>query len=170
MGGEITCQSDEGQGSTFRFEVAYRPEAPPVATSSDSEGSNEEIMTDEKSPLTTLIENSPITFDQATEKTHDIYLENLPMEKEEKAEKEEKEEKESRETRESKQSKESTRPIVVLLTEDNIINQKILAKQLRSTGKYTVLIANHGLEAIEILQKAQVDGLKIDICLCDVSY
>ncbi|KAK3683277.1 hypothetical protein LTR37_020390 [Vermiconidia calcicola] len=39
----------------------------------------------------------------------------------------------------------------VLLVEDNLVNQKILAKQLR-TAKCTVAVANHGEEALEVLK------------------
>jgi PAS domain S-box-containing protein len=41
----------------------------------------------------------------------------------------------------------------VLLVEDNLINQKVLAKQLRR-AKCTVTIANHGEEALAILEKS----------------
>ena len=41
----------------------------------------------------------------------------------------------------------------VLLVEDNIVNQKVLAQQLRKSG-CTVYIANHGVEALELLQKS----------------
>lgn len=41
----------------------------------------------------------------------------------------------------------------VLIVEDNLINQRILAKQLRSAG-CTVNVANHGQEALECLEKS----------------
>jgi CheY-like chemotaxis protein len=40
----------------------------------------------------------------------------------------------------------------VLLVEDNLFNQKILAKQLR-TASCSVQVANHGLEALQILER-----------------
>lgn len=40
----------------------------------------------------------------------------------------------------------------VLLVEDNLINQKVLAKQLRGKD-FNVVVANHGQEALEILEK-----------------
>ena len=40
----------------------------------------------------------------------------------------------------------------ILLVEDNLINQKVLSKQLRNVG-CTVHVANHGLEAIDFLSK-----------------
>lgn len=39
----------------------------------------------------------------------------------------------------------------VLLVEDNLINQKVLSKQLRNTG-CTVHVANHGVEALDFLK------------------
>jgi signal transduction histidine kinase len=41
----------------------------------------------------------------------------------------------------------------ILLVEDNLINQKVLAKQLRK-AKCTVTVANHGVEALEILEQS----------------
>ncbi|KAK5690976.1 hypothetical protein LTR17_025788 [Elasticomyces elasticus] len=41
----------------------------------------------------------------------------------------------------------------VLITEDNLINQKVLARQLRK-AKCTVTVANHGIEALEVLDSA----------------
>lgn len=41
----------------------------------------------------------------------------------------------------------------VLLVEDNLINQKVLAKQLQK-AKCTVTVANHGVECLEILEQS----------------
>lgn len=61
--------------------------------------------------------------------------------------------------------------IYVLLVEDNVVNQTILAKQLKRAG-CTVTIANHGLEALERLRETRLwhenlDGGKMDIILMD---
>ena len=61
--------------------------------------------------------------------------------------------------------------IHVLLVEDNVVNQTILAKQLKKAG-CTVTIANHGLEALERLRETRLwhtnlDGKKMDIILMD---
>ncbi|TVY93506.1 Two-component system protein A [Lachnellula willkommii] len=61
--------------------------------------------------------------------------------------------------------------IHVLLVEDNVVNQTILAKQLERAG-CTVTIANHGLEALERLRETRLwhgnlDGKKMDIILMD---
>lgn len=137
MGGEIRCQSEEGVGSTFRFEVAYKPVAPPNSVS---------IVAKENEAEKPAVQKSFATngADEAVNNLHETIRGN---------------------------SVEITQPvdlIVVLIVEDNIINQQVLSKQLRTTGKYSVLIANHGLEAIDIILNAQRNGTKIDICLCDI--
>lgn len=43
---------------------------------------------------------------------------------------------------------------VVLVVEDNLVNQRVLQKQLRNTG-FVVEVANHGGEALEILKTSQ---------------
>jgi CheY-like chemotaxis protein len=42
--------------------------------------------------------------------------------------------------------------IHVLVVEDNLVNQKVLAKQLRNLG-CVVHVANHGREALEFLER-----------------
>ena len=61
----------------------------------------------------------------------------------------------------------------VLIVEDNLINQKVLAAQLRKVG-YTVHVANHGGEAIDHIRESQfhrdhvIDGVEISIVLMDL--
>ena len=59
----------------------------------------------------------------------------------------------------------------VLLVEDNLVNQRVMAKQLRRAG-YTVTIANHGREALEFLQGTHFSksykGDPLHIVLSDV--
>ncbi|KAM3080472.1 hypothetical protein ACMFMG_005423 [Clarireedia jacksonii] len=60
----------------------------------------------------------------------------------------------------------------VLLVEDNLINQKILHKQLKRAG-CIVHVANHGLEALEILRQSSCwhepakEAKQVDIILMD---
>lgn len=44
----------------------------------------------------------------------------------------------------------------VVLVEDNKINQKITAQQLRRAGGFNVQVANHGQECIDVLQQVLV--------------
>ncbi|KAL6252948.1 hypothetical protein RBB50_000667 [Rhinocladiella similis] len=61
----------------------------------------------------------------------------------------------------------------VLVVEDNLINQKVLAGQLRKIG-CEVYVANHGGEAIEQIQQSKFDrrhindGVNIDVVLMDL--
>lgn len=60
----------------------------------------------------------------------------------------------------------------VLLVEDNLINQKVLSKQLRRGG-CIVEVANHGIEALECLEKHTVDAVLMDsevICCKNNGY
>ncbi|KAF2627564.1 hypothetical protein BU25DRAFT_439973 [Macroventuria anomochaeta] len=50
----------------------------------------------------------------------------------------------------------------VLLVEDNLINQKVLGKQLKRAG-CVVSVANHGLEALHVLEKETFDVVLMDL-------
>ncbi|KAJ4345131.1 hypothetical protein N0V95_005903 [Ascochyta clinopodiicola] len=50
----------------------------------------------------------------------------------------------------------------VLLVEDNLINQKVLSKQLKKAG-CVVSVANHGLEALHTLEKQIFDVVLMDL-------
>ncbi|KAF1832600.1 hypothetical protein BDW02DRAFT_421108 [Decorospora gaudefroyi] len=54
------------------------------------------------------------------------------------------------------------RQLHVLLVEDNIINQQVLGKQLRKAGCH-VSVANHGLEALDTLEKEKFDIVLMDL-------
>jgi CheY-like chemotaxis protein len=56
----------------------------------------------------------------------------------------------------------ASRQLQVLLVEDNIINQKVLSKQLKKAG-CNVEVANHGLEALESLEKKAFDIVLMDV-------
>lgn len=61
----------------------------------------------------------------------------------------------------------------VLIVEDNIVNQKVLQRQLRSCGNNT-FVANHGVEALDTLQKSrfwagqEAEGMDISVILMDL--
>jgi CheY-like chemotaxis protein len=44
--------------------------------------------------------------------------------------------------------------IKVLIVEDNLVNQRVLAKQLRNIGMH-VAVANHGVEALDYIRKTK---------------
>jgi CheY-like chemotaxis protein len=64
-------------------------------------------------------------------------------------------------------------PKFVLVVEDNIVNQKVLSKQLRSVG-CIVSVANHGGEALAFLQTSRFwkgrehDGEELSVVLMDL--
>lgn len=58
----------------------------------------------------------------------------------------------------------------VLVVEDNLINQKVMRHQLERVGCKVVGLANHGLEALEMIRKSRYcrhDGERLDIILLD---
>jgi signal transduction histidine kinase len=55
----------------------------------------------------------------------------------------------------------TTQQLQVLLVEDNIVNQQVLSKQLRRAG-CTVLVANHGREALQFLEETTFDAVLMD--------
>lgn len=56
----------------------------------------------------------------------------------------------------------------VLVVEDNIVNQKVLCKQLRNRGFY-VEASNHGMEALSALEAAIASEKSyFDVILCDI--
>lgn len=61
----------------------------------------------------------------------------------------------------------------VLIVEDNIVNQKVLQRQLRNCGNNT-FVANHGKEALQTLQRSRFwagqesEGLDISVILMDL--
>lgn len=50
-------------------------------------------------------------------------------------------------------SKTSKTPLSILIVEDNLVNQRVLQKQLRNRG-FGVYVANHGVECLDILRKS----------------
>ena len=69
-------------------------------------------------------------------------------------------------------SKRHDGPLKVLIVEDNLVNQKVLQKQLRNMGCETH-VANHGGEALDRLKESwfwaehQADPLALDVVLMD---
>ncbi|KAJ4347698.1 hypothetical protein N0V95_005196 [Ascochyta clinopodiicola] len=61
----------------------------------------------------------------------------------------------------SKEPKPMSQPLRLLLVEDNLINQQVLSKQL-IRGGCIVEVANHGLEALEILEHMTFDAVLMD--------
>lgn len=145
QGGNIGVASVEGEGSTFRFYVKTRRTTKPetAQTSVGSPGSRQESR-----------EMKNLTFHGATTKTscEDLHT---PTET----------------ISEPPIRKASPDPLYyVLVVEDNLINQKVLRRQLIAEG-CAVYTANNGKEALEtILQSKFVkeDGNPLDVVLMDM--
>ena len=64
------------------------------------------------------------------------------------------------------------RPLSILIVEDNLVNQKVLQKQLKKGG-FETYVANHGEEALERLEASwfwsnrKDDPITIDVVLMD---
>ncbi|KAL8290344.1 hypothetical protein RQP46_002602 [Phenoliferia psychrophenolica] len=58
-------------------------------------------------------------------------------------------------------------PIRVLVVEDNVVNQKVLGRQLKTKG-YDATVANNGREALDILLETEKSGPRFDCVLMDV--
>lgn len=55
----------------------------------------------------------------------------------------------------------------VLVCEDNLLNQKLLHRQLSKSGIETI-VANNGLEAIDKLVQSAKEGRPLNVCLMDL--
>ncbi|CAE6427624.1 unnamed protein product [Rhizoctonia solani] len=61
-----------------------------------------------------------------------------------------------------------SQPLHVLITEDNKINQTVLARQMKRAG-FTFSLASNGLEALEAIERTQMQGgQKFDVILMDL--
>ena len=58
--------------------------------------------------------------------------------------------------------RESQKRLDVLVVEDNIINQKVAAHMLQKFGN-SVVLANNGLEALQVLKKKKFDLILMDV-------
>lgn len=146
MGGEIGLTSVFGQGSTFAFFVKAPPISPPSATEEMKARSDQDVT------LTQLVKNSSTVTD--------VQQDYSPRTS----------------TRNSENPKTARQDSLrVLVVEDNLINQRVLCKQLRNRG-YTVEAANHGAEGISALRKRQdlsnnsieVENQSFHVVLCDI--
>lgn len=146
QGGEIGVASEEGKGSTFAFFVkARKSEAPSHAAE----------YTPSKQTKTALEEKikgqgSPSSKAQSLVTDGSV-------------------------SQEASSSSAATKaPLKVLIVEDNLVNQKVLQKQLRNLGCVTH-VANHGGEALDRLRESwfwsaaeqRKDPLQLDVVLMD---
>ncbi|KIW86788.1 uncharacterized protein Z519_12574 [Cladophialophora bantiana CBS 173.52] len=148
QGGEIGVASESGKGSIFAFYIKARRSKGDIATLEEIPGSSapHSRKSSRTTPLTGLameVLQPPSGASPASAKTASTSLATQGD------------------------------AVHVLIVEDNLINQKVLAAQLRKIG-CVVHVANHGGEAIEQIRKSKfyrghvTDGVKIDVVLMDL--
>ncbi|KAI5359461.1 putative PAS domain, signal transduction response regulator, receiver domain, CheY-like superfamily [Septoria linicola] len=125
QGGEIGVESEAGQGSTFAFYVAARRSSPPRESIDVSNG----------------VKRTPSQSHNRSKSVPSAALpQGAPV---------------STAAGKGEFEPKRDRPIVkkVLIVEDNLVNQKVLQKQLKNIGT-EVHVANHGGEALEKLMQS----------------
>jgi CheY-like chemotaxis protein len=141
LGGDITLQTKHEKGSTFTFYVEAErcdpppkdPKVPLVPLVDKASGSEHAVLRDLRSDSATPIVNSSHeSLDRAAEDILDI-----PK------------------TRESPDDELQEDVFHILLAEDNIINQRLLQRQLIKAG-FKVSVANNGLEALDYINTTMV--------------
>ncbi|KAI5203950.1 putative histidine kinase HHK15p [Aureobasidium subglaciale] len=153
--GSMGVVSKPGQGSTFAFYIkARRLQNPPTPSSEPSLKSTQELVLrqlENTQALRVVQDTAVMEEPKALQRQKTEPSPRVPQEK-------------------------TSLPEVayhVLLVEDNLINQAILKKQLVKAG-CIVYVANHGLEALEVLRRADVweeaagAGHKLDVVLMDL--
>ena len=158
QGGEIGVASEAGKGSTFAFYVKGRRSQAPVS------GSEDDVMdvhrvADRKgsSGVGAKVRPSHVDIDTADGSQSSAAV--SP----------------SITSRLNSKSKNDASGLKVLIVEDNLINQKVLAAQLKKIG-CTVSVANHGGEAIDQIKKSSfykhvdttIPPKEIDVVLMDL--
>lgn len=149
QGGEIGVASESEKGSVFAFYVkARRCTDPPAETDEDpmslTPGSRKSSKASELVRSNSKVNNAASKFLSPSGFTKSL-----------------------------KPAMSQTQVIHVLVVEDNLINQKVLATQLRKIG-CIVYVANHGGEAIDQIRlsrfsRDRVDnGIEIDVVLMDL--
>ncbi len=147
QGGEVGVASESGKGSIFAFYVKAR-------RTQYNGSSSEQSSTGSTPPSRRSSKTTPLTG---------LSTELLSPSKNEPS------------SNSSSTTGKTTPPesLHVLIVEDNLINQKVLAAQLRKIG-CIVHVANHGGEAIEHIRASKfhqdhvTDGVAIDIVLMDL--
>ena len=159
QGGGVGVASCPGQGSVFAFYIETRAAAPPEQVPPDLSN-----LAPKPSNMSNITSDLLRRTHSRSRVTNGTTL--------------------SEDLRESPQSStpRHQEDFHILLVEDNLVNQKVLAKQLQK-AKCNVTVANHGAEALGILEQAdcwrktqlntsqlghQAGLLRIDVVLMDV--
>ncbi|KAG9693793.1 histidine kinase, partial [Aureobasidium melanogenum] len=153
QGGQIGVSSSGlGQGTTFAFYVRARRCLQEATSTPESPVALQHVW------------NTPVTGSTAMPQPHDFsgvknIRPSVPIRT-----------RSSTNTRSPPKPATSDRPLHVLVVEDNLINQRVMAQQLRKQG-CVVHIANHGLEALTFLATSAFSSanpsMPLDVVLMD---
>lgn len=144
QGGEIGVASEAGKGSTFAFYVKARRSTAP---SEPVEPLNTNIGGNRR-----FSDGKSTVRKPAPPKTRDFAAGNT--------------------IKEDADAKDAPEPLKILIVEDNLVNQRVLQKQLRNNGCITH-VANHGGEALDKLRESTFwsvpaqDAIQVDVVLMD---
>ncbi|KAL1591034.1 hypothetical protein WHR41_00234 [Cladosporium halotolerans] len=149
QGGQIGFTSESGVGSTFAFYVQAQrcgPPQPKTARQTFSTGSGSNVRRRSKASIFT----AAATTEEQTQShvTHEFATQKV-----------------------SELDDLASTELHLLVVEDNLVNQKVVAKQLVRAG-YTVAVANHGHEALAHIRKTshanRHSGIPLHLVLMDV--
>jgi signal transduction histidine kinase/AmiR/NasT family two-component response regulator len=144
QGGQIGVASESGRGSTFAFYVMAHRCGPKKAKNSHHDATSK-VKRSKTSILTAAATSEE---EMQSHVTHELA---------------------ARKAGELEEL--ATTELHLLVVEDNLVNQKVMSKQLERAG-YVVTVANHGYEALEHVRKSRfadvTNGLPLHIVLCDV--
>lgn len=141
QGGDIGLASEGGKGSTFEFYIPVKRCQAPL--NGKREASNGENTRRSSTPQRDIKQAKS----QKPPSTANCHV-----------------------SKSSSSLEQSVTPQSILLVEDNIVNQKVMAKQLERAG-HSVAVANHGIEALDYIRQSRFcleDGCPLDIILLDV--
>lgn len=147
LGGKIHITSEIGKGSVFALEIPCRPSEVVHCKSEHESRQSEDLAFDGLELFEIRAKPHSETPPSPTA------ADRLEAENYSEAQAAKSEQKASLETETS----------TILVIEDNLINQKLMIKQLTRSG-YRVLVANHGLEALEHFN----NGEHIDLVVTDI--
>lgn len=145
QGGEIGVSSESGRGSTFAFYIKVRRSCAPPKDAEDPLNTGQVRKGFGAKSGRPSTPRQSIADSTAPPPTPDSKILNGAVES----------------------------PLRILIVEDNLVNQKVLAKQLQKLG-CVVHLANHGGEAIDRLQGSrfwkgkETSGVELDVILMDL--